>query len=592
MASKDSAEATALGAAWAKQGAVVTVKPFDRITKNQAIDLAMEAQNWNNNAVIKGRPTDVQRLLTSSKALKDVERNGPCRKMLLQLEHNDLAHEAELHLKRKYNAKLVYGARSESNSSSLQSVMTCIDNVPDDYPFKYVTRALLHKLVTDWKTMSGLLKRHLDKSKRSYQKLVLALSKDEKMNAATDFYVAALRVLYNIPILLVQPHKITHPSGETDYVFNKEYCIDADELLNPCDFQIRLLFNGLNHYTPFYPAEIADIINDGRPLANNIVKIYSQVKEIRPRIPNNSLLYNTVNQMYRLSRSAAFLAQSCKFTCGQGDVTDMMDIPTPVPEPLETPETRRPQHLTSTATSSSQPPTTQPATTQPATTQPTMTQPAASQAVVASGAAARASQPEALQDDCRMGENQCYCGQFFESDDAKKDHLAIIHAGNTWACGGRWTNNVGVEVFCTHVAKDRFQLWTHFRKVHKKKYKHVCPEPGCTVGSDEQWVVDKHRSDVHNAPKLHCCHKCGKDFGKKRSLREHLEICQVDKSVKPFKCASCPKGFRSQSQRRRHVTQKHPPTQGDTSGYYFCPECGKKYGTVSGRRKHMAKAHT
>ena len=38
MVSKDSAEATALGAAWAKQGAVVTVKPFDRITKNQAID--------------------------------------------------------------------------------------------------------------------------------------------------------------------------------------------------------------------------------------------------------------------------------------------------------------------------------------------------------------------------------------------------------------------------------------------------------------------------------------------------------------------------------------------------------------------------
>ena len=159
--------------------------------------------------------------------------------------------------------------------------------------------------------MSRLLKRHLDKSKRSYQKLVLDLSKDEKMNAATDFYVAALRVLYNIPILLVQPHKITHPSGETDYVFNEEYCIDGDELLNPCDFQIRLLFNGLNHYTPFYPAEIADIINDDRPLANNIIKIYSQVKEIRPRIPKNSSLYNTVNQMYRLSRSAAFLAQSC-----------------------------------------------------------------------------------------------------------------------------------------------------------------------------------------------------------------------------------------------------------------------------------------
>ena len=584
MAQQESAEATALGAAWAKQGSVITVKPFDKITKNQAIDLAMEAQKWDNNAVIKGAACDVQRLLTSSKSLKDVERNAPCRKMLLQSEHNDLARAAELHLKRKYNCKLVYGASRESNSSSLQSVMTCIDNVPDDYPFKFVTRALLHKLVTNWKTMSRVLKRHLDKSKRSYQKLVLDLSKDEKMNAATDFYVAGLRVLYDIPILLVQPHKITHPSGETDYVFKEEYCIDGDEILNPCDFRIRLLFNGLNHYTPFYPAEIADIINDGRPLANNIIKIYSQVKDIRPRIPKNSSLYNTVNQMYRLSRSSAFLAQSCKFSCGQGDLADMMDIPTPVPEPLETPETRRPRHPTATATSSSQPAT--------EASQTAASQTAASQTAAAAAPPPTGSQPPSSQDDCRMAANQCYCGQFFESDEAKKDHIAIIHAGDTWPCGATWINNIGDEVVCTHVAKDRFQLWTHFRKVHKKKYHHYCPEQGCDFGSDESWVVDKHRTDEHNAPKVHCCHKCGKDFGKKRTLRDHLEICQVDKSIKPFKCESCPKGFRSREERTRHVSQIHPSTEGDESGWYFCPECGKKYGTKSGRRKHIANEHS
>ena len=60
MAEKESAVATALGAAWAKQGSVITVKPFDKITKNQAIDLAMEAQKWDNNAVIKGASCDVQ----------------------------------------------------------------------------------------------------------------------------------------------------------------------------------------------------------------------------------------------------------------------------------------------------------------------------------------------------------------------------------------------------------------------------------------------------------------------------------------------------------------------------------------------------
>ena len=139
--------------------------------------------------------------------------------MLLQSEHNDLASAAELHLNCKYNAKMEYKACSESHTSALQSVLSCIDNISDDYPFYYCTCALLHKLVTGREMMPTLLKRHLDKTLWSYQKLCIDLAEDKEMNAATDFFVAVACVMYDIPILLVQPKTITHPLGKEDFVF-------------------------------------------------------------------------------------------------------------------------------------------------------------------------------------------------------------------------------------------------------------------------------------------------------------------------------------------------------------------------------------
>ena len=287
---------------WKTLGPVITVKPFDHHSKSTVQKLLDMAQKLDTNLVTRKNCGGSSRLLVRSKPDSKNSRNVACRKMLLKSEHNDLATAAELHLKHKYNAKMVYGACTESHTSALQSVMSCIDNVLDDYAFYYCMRALLHKLVMGWQTIIPLHQRHLDKTSRSYQKLCIDLTEDKEINAATDFFVAVLRVMYDIPILLVQPRKITHPSGKEDFIFEEDVCIEADRLLNQCDFKISLLFNGLNHYTPFYSTKIGDIVNDGRPVSSSVVKVYSSVWDLLPRIPNDSSLHGTVNQMYRLLR--------------------------------------------------------------------------------------------------------------------------------------------------------------------------------------------------------------------------------------------------------------------------------------------------
>ena len=230
----------------------------------------------------------------------------------------------------------------------------------------------------------------------------------------------------------------------------------------------------------------------------------------------------------------------------------MMDFPTPLPLPLETPETRIQCIATATVTSSSRSTVAAPskdavtvdAGTVDVATVEVATVDAATVDTVTENVTSEVSTTEDVptgsqeEEGCKMKPLQCYCGLMFENGDAKVDHLGIIHTNNHWCCGGRWMNSLGKEIVCTHVTHDRFQLWTHYWKIHEQRYQYYCDVEGCDfLGSDKKWVVDKHKPDKHSALKLHCCSKCGKDFGKKHSLCEHKVICQLDKSIKPLSVA-------------------------------------------------------
>ena len=166
-------------------------------------------------------------------------------------------------------------------------------------------------------------------------------------------------------------------------------------------------------------------------------------------------------------------------------MTEMMDFPTPLPQPLEIPETRRQRVATAIVTSSSQSTaltidagTVDVATvdtgtvdvaivdagTVDAATVEAATVDAATVDTVTENVTSEVSTtedvPTGLQEEegCKMKPLQCYCGLMFENKDAKLDHLGIIHVNSHWCCGGKWMNSLGKEVVCTHVARDRFQL--------------------------------------------------------------------------------------------------------------------------------------
>ena len=63
------------------------------------------------------------------------------------------------------------------------------------------------------------LQRHLDKTERSYQRLVLDLAAWADMNATSDFYLGAASLHLDMPIMLIKPKQRTDRRGMVHYEF-------------------------------------------------------------------------------------------------------------------------------------------------------------------------------------------------------------------------------------------------------------------------------------------------------------------------------------------------------------------------------------
>ena len=73
------------------------------------------------------------------------------------------------------------------------------------------------------------------------------------MKAGIFFYVAAARLVLGEPILLIRPTEHISGTSMPYYTFDVEYCIPEDRNIPIEDFKFRLVYNGWNHFTPFFP---------------------------------------------------------------------------------------------------------------------------------------------------------------------------------------------------------------------------------------------------------------------------------------------------------------------------------------------------
>ena len=103
--------------------------------------------------------------------------------LLLQSGQNQYSEEAQQHLLQKYSSETVMATSKVNSLSSFQSVLFCLDNVPETYGKEQLKDAIVELLVTKPSKCVEELKCHLQKTTHSYRELVLDLIAQKEMKA-------------------------------------------------------------------------------------------------------------------------------------------------------------------------------------------------------------------------------------------------------------------------------------------------------------------------------------------------------------------------------------------------------------------------
>ena len=176
----------------------------------------------------------------------------------------------------------------------------------------------------------------MDKTTHSYKDLVLGLANGNEMNAGVDFYIGAASMYLDIPIFLLKPKQVKR-HGKVTYEFFQEPLFTKDENRPLAEFKIWLMFNRVNHYTPFYPKELGELINTGYPIMQKVSTIYQDVKELLDWVPKNTKLNGAITQMAIHLRAGASIANTVRFKSGVGGTSSVATLPYPLE--TGTPET-------------------------------------------------------------------------------------------------------------------------------------------------------------------------------------------------------------------------------------------------------------
>ena len=400
------------------------------------------------------------------------------------------------------------------------------------------------------------------------------------MNAACDFYLGAASLHLDMPIMLIKPKQHIDQRGMVHYEFYQEFLFPEDEQRSPKEFKIRLVYNGVNYYAPFYSKELAEVILEGDPVMAQIQRSYQDVKNVVNRLPQNTRINGALQQICMHMRTSALIASTVRFQSGVGDTSAVSQLPFPVDTGVVEEPIVRKRKATAAQGSASQQPTA--STSQQGTSGPT--------------APSLTSPIRSDRTDIKLMEHQCHCGEAYADDIALKRYIKVVHRNNYWACSGEWVWDDGTESCCPQVCRDKYSLWKHFRTQHQDRYLHYCPVETCKWGTDEKTAVPQHLQNIHKQKPVAAVAshqikrpKCKKPFSQKNKMRTHLLICGTQD--KTFPCSECDAAFRDRDRLHNHKKQKHPKKAGDHSAYYKCNFCPKEYTSISSRQQHMKAVH-
>ena len=173
--------------------------------------------------LVEGGGTSSGRIHQNIHVDPKVEPTKACTKLLLGSGDNTLAEAIDRYIRVAFQGKIVYGARKAGPYVTYTSLLTCIDNVPGHYKVEDFSREVFEALVNTPDYYCHKLQCHLNKTERSYQRLLLDLAAGADMNAACDFYLGAASLHLDMPIMLIKPKQCTDRRGMVYYEFYQEF---------------------------------------------------------------------------------------------------------------------------------------------------------------------------------------------------------------------------------------------------------------------------------------------------------------------------------------------------------------------------------
>ena len=553
---------TKLKQLWEERGMVKFEQKFDTISDSVARKIKNKIKKLENDYKIAYEGS-IPRVSDGTYHMKNVNATDEARLLLLSSGNNSLAEAIKEHLRIRYDAALLEVAKKKSANGSLQSILSQIDNVPSGYKVGDFSKQLAHFVVENRIYLSKTLSLHLRKMDMSYADMANRLIQEKSPGTSVDFVVAAASVMLDIPILMVRPtqHKVVE-TGRVYYEFHEIRAMMSEQHLPVHKHKIFLMFNGIDTFVPFMKTEIASIFNVGVSAMRQVVEAYTSVKELLKDIPNQTVLKNSVSDIFDKLKAATKIGAKTKFTCG-ATIDYPEKTPDAVPKTVNVRKRKIEQSVQNSLemkkrrTDSAQPAEPVEASEQENTDSPNQ---------------------KDKGKNCDRAPNQCHCGVKFDNSDDYNAHLNGKHKNELWMCSFDG---------CREICSKRSSLWAHYRRKHEKRYHNYCGVGECPYGSDEAWSVTKHKYEDHQIPipEENKCPRCAKPFGQKSKLTRHLLTCNTDDY--PFPCAECNKKFRQKDSLMRHKRQDHPKAGENTEKYFFvCHVCGTKYKSPSGLAQH------
>ena len=217
--------------------------------------------------------------------------------------------------------------------ATLRSILSQIDNVPDWYTTQLFRRQLFQFFVEEREYLLEELQDKIKNTKYSYLELCDRIGRSMKVEDGIHVVVAAASIMLDIPILIVYPvqGKDRH-TGRVGYTF-EETSASSLSMANWIDYQIKLVFNGVDQYVPFISTQIAKFANAGNPIVAKLQELDADLEALIQTVPPNSQVKGGLKDMGGHIKAAKRIGMNMNFTGGTSN------IPDPDPDTSHLPDT-------------------------------------------------------------------------------------------------------------------------------------------------------------------------------------------------------------------------------------------------------------